>query len=108
MPNNFSKLTRARRSFTETQKLVAVQRARELQQNGNRSLYSIAKELEISQGSLKRWCDQADASTKAKFKSVEVIQASPAKQAGFENRQGICIAGLSVEDIAHLVKLLGT
>jgi transposase-like protein len=96
-----------RRRFTKQQKLVAVQKARALQCNPDRSLYSISKELGINQSSLKRWCDQAGKAESGRFYPMEIIQ-KPSQHQASHSQPGVCIAGLSIEEMAKLVKLITT
>jgi transposase-like protein len=98
---------KTRRRFTEQQKLVAVQKARALQSNPDRSLYSISKELGINQSSLKRWCDKAGKTETGRFYPMEIIQ-KPNQQQARQSQSGVCITGLSIEDMAKLVKLIIT
>lgn len=102
-----AKKSRKRRSFTNEQRQSAVRYLREQRARGGRSWRSVAEELDVTEGVLRRWCEKYPEPSKPEFCAVEVVAPKRARPVVVTPR-GIRVEGLSVEEIAVLLQSLSS
>jgi len=94
-----------RRQFTDEQRLAAVRHMREQCTRGGRTWRSVAEELGIHESILRRWCEMYPEDTKPEFREVEITTRQESRPVLTAPR-GIRVEGLSVEEIAILLKTI--
>ena len=99
--------SKKRRRFTAEQRRSAVEYLREQRAREGRSWRSVAEELGVTEGMLRRWCEKYPETSKPEFRAVEVVAPKSARPVVVTPR-GIRVEGLGVEEIAILLQSLSS
>ena len=99
--------SKRRRRFTAKQRQSAVRYLREQRARGGRSWRSVAEEIGVSEGMLRRWCEKYPETARPEFCAVEVVAPRRTRPVVITPR-GIRVEGLGVEEIAVLLKSLSS
>lgn len=101
------KKSKKRRRFTAEQRLTAVRYLREQRARGGRSWRSVAEEIGVTEGMLRRWCEKYPETSMPEFRAVEIVAPKRSRPVVITPR-GLRVEGLSIEEIAVLLQSLSS